>query len=55
MQEVSDHFNVKFEGEGESRRVLVSGDATVFPRMHMYLRRLGFTRPDGEEDRCLHT
>lgn len=52
MQEISDHFNVNFEGEGESRRVMVSGDATRFPRMHLFLQGLGFTRPeDGEEDR----
>ena len=45
---------MNFEGEGESRRVMVSGDATRFPRMHLFLQLegLGFTGPeDGEEDR----
>ena len=52
MQEISDHFNVKFEGEGDSRRVIVWGDATRFPKMHLFLQGLGFIRPDdGEEDR----
>ncbi len=39
-----DHLNISFEGEGESMSVIVSGDATLFPRMLVFLEFLGFER-----------
>ena len=41
-----DHLNISFEGEGEIMRVIVSGDATHFPRMLVFLELLGFERMD---------
>jgi hypothetical protein len=46
-----DHFNICFEGKGENMRVIVSGDATLFPRMLVFLESLGFERLEREENR----
>ena len=46
-----DHLNISFEGQGDSMRVIVSGDATLFPRMLVFLESLGFERLERDGSR----
>jgi hypothetical protein len=46
-----DHLDISFEGEGDSMRVVVSGDATLFPKMLVFLESIGFERGERGENR----
>jgi hypothetical protein len=46
-----DHMEVDIQGEGENQRVRVWGNATLFPRIHALLPRIGFMKREDEQDR----